>query len=309
MIAEIDLLDRDRFTQGIPHEWFTWLRANAPVFHHDEPDGDGFWVITRYDDIVTANRDAGSFSSSQELGGVVMLEGPTAPLPGTEMAGEMMLFMDPPRHTRYRKLVNRGFTPRMIAALEVHVRDLTVDIVETAIRKREQLQIGVVNAAKLVNMRRDQTLFDDVTSSDMVLADGMAVVWASRILGDALPERVAGIDLMMGMLERANKQGYRIFLLGATEEVSAGVAARMAKDFPNAVLAGRHDGYFKEPDEERVVEQIATSRPDILLVAMTSPKKEKFMARWSERMGVPVCHGVGGMFAASGTIIFTNERH
>jgi N-acetylglucosaminyldiphosphoundecaprenol N-acetyl-beta-D-mannosaminyltransferase len=171
-----------------------------------------------------------------------------------------------------------------------------LDIVETAIRKREQLQIGVVNAAKLVNMRRDQTLFDDVTSSDMVLADGMAVVWASRILGDALPERVAGIDLMMGMLERANKQGYRIFLLGATEEVSAGVAARMAKDFPNAVLAGRHDGYFKEPDEERVVEQIATSRPDILLVAMTSPKKEKFMARWSERMGVPVCHGVGGSF-------------
>lgn len=171
-----------------------------------------------------------------------------------------------------------------------------LDIVEKAIVSREQLQIGVVNAAKLVNMRRDKTLFDDVTSSDMVLADGMAVVWASRILGDALPERVAGIDLMMGMLERANKQGYRIFLLGATEEVSSGVAARMAKDFPNAVLAGRHDGYFKEPDEERVVEQIATSRPDILLVAMTSPKKEKFMARWSERMGVPVCHGVGGSF-------------
>ena len=58
MMAEIDLLDRDRFTLGIPHEWFTWLRANAPVFHHDEPGGDGFGVITRYDDVVTANRDA-----------------------------------------------------------------------------------------------------------------------------------------------------------------------------------------------------------------------------------------------------------
>jgi cholest-4-en-3-one 26-monooxygenase len=137
MLAEIDLLDRDRFTQGIPHEWFTWLRANAPVFHHDEPGGDGFWVITRYDDIVTANRDAASFSSSQELGGVVMLEGPTAPLPGTEMAGNMMLFMDPPGHTRYRKLVNRGFTPRMIAELEVHVRELTVGIVEAARAKGE----------------------------------------------------------------------------------------------------------------------------------------------------------------------------
>ncbi|HET8618122.1 MAG TPA: cytochrome P450 [Acidimicrobiales bacterium] len=135
MIGEIDLLDRDRFTQGIPHEWFTWLRANAPVFHHDEPGGAGFWVITRYADVVAANRDAASFSSSQERGGVVMLEGPTAPIPGTEMAGDMMLFMDPPRHTRYRKLVNRGFTPRMIAALEVHVRDLTVGIVEAAMAK------------------------------------------------------------------------------------------------------------------------------------------------------------------------------
>ena len=137
MMAEIDLLDRDRFTLGIPHEWFTWLRANAPVFHHDEPGGDGFWVITRYDDVVTANRDAGSFSSAQHLGGVVGLEGPTAPIPGTEMAGDMMLFMDPPRHTRYRKLVNRGFTPRMIAALEVHVRELTVGIVEAAMAKGE----------------------------------------------------------------------------------------------------------------------------------------------------------------------------
>ena len=64
--TDIDLLDRDRFTEGIPHEWFSWLRANAPVFHHDEPDGDGFWVVTRHEDIVTANRDAATFSSAQE---------------------------------------------------------------------------------------------------------------------------------------------------------------------------------------------------------------------------------------------------
>src|SRR5690606_10882036 len=133
--ADIDLLDRDRFTEGIPHEWFTWLRANAPVFHHDEPDGDGFWVVSRYDDIVTANRDAASFSSAQDRGGVVSLDTPVAPIEGQEMAGNMMLFMDPPAHTRYRKLVNRGFTPRMIAALSAHVRDLTVAIVEGAVAK------------------------------------------------------------------------------------------------------------------------------------------------------------------------------
>ena len=90
-------------------------------------DGDG------KDDIVAATRDAASFSSAQERGGVVSLEGPVAPIEGQEMAGNMMLFMDPPAHTRYRKLVNRGFTPRMIAALEPHVRELTVRIVEDAI--------------------------------------------------------------------------------------------------------------------------------------------------------------------------------
>jgi len=181
MQPQIDLLDRDRFTQGIPHEWFTWLRANAPVFHHDEPDGDGFWVITRYDDIVTANRDAGSFSSSQDLGGVVMLEGPTAPLPGTEMAGNMMLFMDPPNHTRYRKLVNRGFTPRMISALEIHVRDLTVGIVEAARAKGEcdfvvdvaaELPLEVI--AELLGVPREDRhkLFD----------------WSNRMVGSEDPE-------------------------------------------------------------------------------------------------------------------------
>jgi cholest-4-en-3-one 26-monooxygenase len=133
--ADIDLLDRDRFTQGIPHEWFTWLRANAPVFHHDEPDGDGFWVVSRYHDIVAANRDATTFSSAQDRGGVVSLDTPVAPIEGQEMAGNMMLFMDPPAHTRYRKLVNRGFTPRMIAALSAHVRELTVAIVEQAVAK------------------------------------------------------------------------------------------------------------------------------------------------------------------------------
>ena len=180
-VAQIDLLDRDRFTQGIPHEWFTWLRANAPVFHHDEPDGAGFWVITRYDDIVAANRDAASLSSSQELGGVVMLEGPTAPFPGTEMAGNMMLFMDPPDHTRYRKLVNRGFTPRMIGALEPHVRDLTVGIVEAALAKRDcdfvvdvaaELPLEVI--AELLGVPRDDRhkLFD----------------WSNRMVGSEDPE-------------------------------------------------------------------------------------------------------------------------
>jgi cholest-4-en-3-one 26-monooxygenase len=180
---EIDLLDRDRFTQGIPHEWFTWLRANAPVFHHDEPDGDGFWVITRYDDIVSCSRDAATFSSAQELGGVVMLEGPMAPLPGTEMAGNMMLFMDPPGHTRYRKLVNRGFTPRMIAALEPHVRELTVRIIEDALAKDGGDCDFVVDIAAELPLEVIAELLGVPREDRFKLFD-----WSNRMVGSEDPE-------------------------------------------------------------------------------------------------------------------------
>jgi N-acetylglucosaminyldiphosphoundecaprenol N-acetyl-beta-D-mannosaminyltransferase len=171
-----------------------------------------------------------------------------------------------------------------------------LDVVDAAIARREALQIGVVNAAKVVNMRRTPMLREDVLASDLILADGIAVVWAGRLLGQPLPERVTGIDLMSGMLERGNTRGYAVYCLGAEEEISAKVAAKIRELHPGVRVAGRHHGYFRPDEEEQLVDAIAASRADILLVAMTSPKKEKFMARWGERMGIPVCHGVGGSF-------------
>jgi cholest-4-en-3-one 26-monooxygenase len=135
-LADIDLLDRDRFTHGVPHEWFTFLRREAPVYKHPEPGGPGFWVITKYDDVVHVGRDAETFSSDQKRGGVVGLEGRTDDYAGFE-GGKLMLMMDPPEHTRYRKLVNRGFTPRQMRMLEPHVRDLTARIVDEVIERGE----------------------------------------------------------------------------------------------------------------------------------------------------------------------------
>lgn len=168
--------------------------------------------------------------------------------------------------------------------------------VHDAIKTRSKLHIGVVNAAKIVNMQRDSFLQRDVLLSDIILADGMSVVWASRLVGRPLPERVAGIDLMVRMLEDGNRHGYRIYCLGASQEVLERVAGRIGREYPNVKLVGRHNGYFSEDAEEQIAGEIAASKPDIILVAMTSPKKEKFLARWSESMGVPVCHGVGGSF-------------
>ena len=171
-----------------------------------------------------------------------------------------------------------------------------LDCVDNAINKNEPLHIGVINAAKLVNMHRDKYLKDDVLASDLVLADGAAVVLAGKILGQPLPERVAGIDLMTGIFERGKTQNYRIFCLGATEEISEKVAEQIKLDYPGVVLAGRRNGYFTADEEKEVAEEIAASKADVLFVAMTSPKKENFMAKWNDTMGVTVCHGVGGSF-------------
>ncbi|HEY5907574.1 MAG TPA: WecB/TagA/CpsF family glycosyltransferase [Vicinamibacteria bacterium] len=172
--------------------------------------------------------------------------------------------------------------------------DEAVDWVDQAVLRRERLHVGVVNAAKLVNMRSDPELRNDVLSSDVVFADGMSVVWASRLLGRPLPERVAGIDLMYRILERGQSRGYRVYLLGATREVVGEAAARLREQYPGSEIVGHQHGYFSDAEEEAVASAIAGAKPDVLFVAMTSPRKERFLARWSGRLGVPVCHGVGG---------------
>jgi N-acetylglucosaminyldiphosphoundecaprenol N-acetyl-beta-D-mannosaminyltransferase len=169
-----------------------------------------------------------------------------------------------------------------------------VDWVDHAVSTRERLHVGVVNAAKIVNMRRDPELRDDVLSSDVVFADGMSVVWASRLLGPPLPERVTGIDLMHRILERGQSRGYRVYLLGAKPDVVETATARMRERHPGVEIVGRQHGYFDDAEEEGVASAIAGAKPDILFVAMATPRKERFLSRWSRHLGVPVCHGVGG---------------
>lgn len=168
--------------------------------------------------------------------------------------------------------------------------------VDEAIRKRHRLHIGVVNAAKIVNMKTDQELRKAVDDSDVVYADGVSIVWASRLLNVPVPERIAGIDLMHRIMEQGCRRHYRVFCLGATPEVLGRTCDAFARQYPGAVVAGSHHGYFDEAGEESVANLIRASRSDVLFVAITSPKKERFMAKWGDYMNVPVVHGVGGSF-------------
>ena len=169
-----------------------------------------------------------------------------------------------------------------------------VDLCEGAIVGSRPIQIGVMNAAKVVNAARDAGLHEAILSCDVILADGQSVVWASRMLGQPLPERVAGIDLFIRLLELADEKHLSVFLLGATPEVVEQVADVVCARYPGARLVGHRDGYFD--DEESVAQEIAASHPDMLFLGMTSPKKEKFLERYQPVMNVPVTHGVGGSF-------------
>ena len=164
------------------------------------------------------------------------------------------------------------------------------------IEGKQALTLGVVNAGKLIGMQTNRQLRAAVTSCDLVLADGMAVVWASRLLRRPLPERVAGIDLFLKLLEQADAREHSVFLLGATQEVLQTVVAEMGRRYPRARIVGSRDGYFGDDEVPGIVEEIRAAQPDLLFLGISSPKKELFLARWGRELGAAVCHGVGGAF-------------
>ena len=142
--TEIDLYSPDVYVDGLPYEAYATLRREAPVYWHPEPDGGpGFWALTKYDDVVTVSQDSATFSSAR--GGTNI---PTMPDEALGMVRTLMLNMDPPRHTLYRRLVAAGFTPAMIRKMEPHVREITTDIIDN-IAKRGECDFVTEVAAEL----------------------------------------------------------------------------------------------------------------------------------------------------------------
>lgn len=167
---------------------------------------------------------------------------------------------------------------------------------EQAIERERPIVIGCVNAAKIVNMQHDSALREAVNTADLIIADGMAVVWASRLLRRPLPERVAGIDLFVRLLQEGSSHRQSIYLLGARQEVVEEVAKRVKRDYPGLRIAGYRNGYFADAEVPTILEDIRNSGADMLFLGITPPKKELFLARWGKDVSVSVAHGVGGAF-------------
>jgi N-acetylglucosaminyldiphosphoundecaprenol N-acetyl-beta-D-mannosaminyltransferase len=170
----------------------------------------------------------------------------------------------------------------------------TVARCEEIIASRTPSQHLAVSATNVVALHEDPRLRDVARSCALVSADGLGVVWASHLLGDPLPERVNAMDLMERLFEVAEQKGYRIYILGATDEVLEAAVARLRERHPRLVIAGYRNGYYGETEDDVVIEQLREARPDILFAAMPSPKKEYWLAEHRERLGVPLLIGVGG---------------
>lgn len=159
-----------------------------------------------------------------------------------------------------------------------------------------QLVIGAVNAAKVVDMHRNPEFGAAVRSADVIFADGMAVVWASKLCRKPLPERVAGIDLFERLLEVAAQDGHGVYLLGSKQDVLDEMIARLRQRHPALRIAGSRNGYFDDAESGAIADAINASGADMLFLGMTSPKKENFLATQASRLPACVCHGVGGSF-------------
>lgn len=176
----------------------------------------------------------------------------------------------------------------------------TMAIADEAMATRRPLHHVVVNVAKLVNMRKNAELRDDVVAADVVNVDGIGVLWGARLCGVKLPERVTGVDVMINMLSLCARRGYRPFLLGAEQHVLEAVKSQLGVDHPSLVIAGMRNGYFKADEEAAIVETINASGADCLFVAMPTPSKERFLKRYRAVLAPSFVMGVGGSFDVYG---------
>jgi len=175
-----------------------------------------------------------------------------------------------------------------------------LDMPQTLARCRAIIERGTfaqqvsINAMKIVALEHDAYMREVVANCELVNADGQSVVWASRLLGDPLPGRVPGIDLMHALIAMAECEGYGIYILGARRAVLETAVQRLRETHPRLHIAGYSDGYFTDEQSPEVAAAIRDSGAQILFVAMSTPRKEHWLGEYGPSLNVPFVMGVGG---------------
>ena len=187
-----------------------------------------------------------------------------------------------------------------VELLGVRVDDATyeqvMDRVDAFVASRRPHQIVTLNTEMVVAAHDEASFAQDLNAADLVVADGVGVVLAARLLGHRLSGRVTGSDGIYRLAAHCARQGYRPFFLGAAPGVAEIVAERLIAANPGLQVAGAFAGSPRPEDEEDIIARVRAADPDLLLVAYGVPVEEKWIARNRQRLGVPVMIGVGGTF-------------
>lgn len=150
------------------------------------------------------------------------------------------------------------------------------------------------NSEMIMAAREDEHLRTVLNAGDLNTADGIGVVYASRLLGKPLKERVAGFDLAKRIIEKLPQKPYSLFLLGGVPGVAETAKQNLERQYPGIKIVGTHDGYFNQQDEQRVIEEINKTNPDILFVCLGMSKQEKWIYHNRDKLNTKVCMGIGG---------------
>lgn len=161
-----------------------------------------------------------------------------------------------------------------------------------SVRSRTRCRVVTPNAEFALEAKRNPRFLKILNESQLVLADGISVIYASRIVGQPLKGRVTGVAFAQALAAALAGEGKSLFLLGAKPGVAEQAAENLKKAYPGLVIAGTHDGYFQ--DEAAVVDAINAAHPDGMLVCLGAPKQEYFMEDHGEALEVPVMAGLGG---------------
>jgi N-acetylglucosaminyldiphosphoundecaprenol N-acetyl-beta-D-mannosaminyltransferase len=149
------------------------------------------------------------------------------------------------------------------------------------------------NPEIVISAQEDPVMREVTQEADLITPDGIGIVMASRWKGDPVAERVAGYDLLLKLLEEGNLFGWSFYFLGASEEVNQTATDIISKRYPNVVIAGRHNGFFKDK-EDQVIAEINQSNADILVVALGAPRQELWIYTHKNQVHTKIAIGVGG---------------
>jgi N-acetylglucosaminyldiphosphoundecaprenol N-acetyl-beta-D-mannosaminyltransferase len=174
----------------------------------------------------------------------------------------------------------------------------TINLIDRKVNESgsKTFHIITANPEIVIQIHEDSELKKISLEADLITPDGVGIVMASKLKRSPVPERVTGYDLLLQSLEAGNQKGWSFYFLGSEEVVNKKMAEHVAHNYPDVIIAGRHSGFFDMIEEEEIIKDIESTKPDILIVALGSPLADKWISKYKARIPAKVTFGVGGSF-------------